>query len=221
MQAKETLIPVIAAFAAEVLANDKTGHDFTHIKRVVKASQAMLKQAPTADAFIVLAAAYLHDTYDDKLFAQPEVAKQKVVDFLTANQVALTDQEKIFTIIDNMSWSKQLTGTAKPLDINGFIVQDADRLDAIGAIAIARVFVYGGAHNHILHDATIQPRINMTKAEYRNDAHGTMINHFYEKLLKLSSELHTDYAKQVGAKRQHIMEQYLHNFTTEWDGLDL
>lgn len=221
MTAKLDLIPVIADFAANVLASDKTGHDFTHIKRVVKASQAMLIHEPTANEFIVLAAAYLHDTYDDKLFAQPELAKQDVVAFLTAKQITLAEQQQIFTIIDNMSWSKQLSTSAEALDINGQIVQDADRLDAIGAIAIARVFVYGGAHGHVLYDPLLKPRTQMTKAEYRDDKTGTMINHFYEKLLLLVNSLHTDYARQVGAKRQRIMEQYLHDFYTEWDGLDL
>lgn len=221
MNTKLTLVPVIAAFSAQILQNDTTGHDFSHIERVVKASQKMLATEPTADDFIVLAAAYLHDTYDDKLFADQDAAKAKVIDFLTLNGVNEADQRAIFYIIDNMSWSHQLSGTAKPLDINGQIVQDADRLDAIGAISIARVFVYGGAHQHLMYDPNIKPRTEISKEAYRDDKQGTMINHFYEKLLIIVNYLNTDYAKKVGVKRQQIVEKFITDFKNEWDGLDL
>lgn len=211
----------IAAFAANVLKHDTTGHDFSHIKRVVQNAGRILETEPMADQFIVLAATYLHDTYDDKLFADPAAAKAKVIKFLTSINVAPADQQAIFTIIDNMSWSKSLTGTAKPLDINGQIVQDADRLDAIGAIAIARVFVYGGHTGSKMYDPTIAPRTSMTKEAYRNQDESTMINHFYEKLLLLVDHLNTDYAKQIGQQRQEIMLNYLRDFKREWDGLDL
>lgn len=211
----------IAAFVANVLKHDASGHDFSHIKRVVQNAGRILETEPSADQFIVIAAAYLHDTYDDKLFADPAAAKAKVAKFLTSIGVVVADQKAIFTIIDNMSWSKSLTGTAKPLDINGQIVQDADRLDAIGAIAIARVFVYGGHMGSKIYDPAIQPRTAMTKAEYRNNDEGTMINHFYEKILLLVDYLNTDYAKQVGQHRQQIMLDYLSDFKREWDGLDL
>ncbi|MCM0599530.1 HD domain-containing protein [Weissella fabalis] len=211
----------IAAFAANVLKHDTSGHDFSHIKRVVQTAGRILETEPTADRFIVIAAAYLHDTYDEKLFDDQAAAKAKVVKFLTSINVTKDDQRAIFTIIDNMSWSKSLTSTAKPLDINGQIVQDADRLDAIGAIAIARVFVYGGHVGSKMYDPSIKPRTNISKEAYRNQDESTMINHFYEKLLRLVDYLNTDYAKQIGQKRQQIMLNYLNDFKREWDGMDL
>lgn len=215
-------LSIMAAFAAKVLKQDTTGHDFSHIKRVVQTAEHLLATEPSADRFIVLAAAYLHDTYDDKLFTDVAAAKAKVKRFLTGLEVSEADQRAIFYIIDNMSWSQTVAKTAKPLDINGQIVQDADRLDAIGAIAIARVFIYGGAKGkNKLYDPAILPRTEMDKATYRDQSQGTMINHFYEKLLLLVDYLNTAEAKRIGMQRQLIMENYLTDFKREWNGLDL
>ncbi|QBO36388.1 HD domain-containing protein [Periweissella cryptocerci] len=218
---QEVQLQAITEFTERVLGGDKSGHDMSHIHRVVQSARAILATEPTADPFIVIAAATLHDTYDDKLFTDVAAAKADVVAMLIANAVSSDTQAAIFFIIDNMSWSKTMNGEGLPLDINGQIVQDADRLDAIGAMSIARVFIFGGGHGHIMYDPAIKPRTSMSKAEYRRDDEGTMINHFYEKLLLLVDHLNTTKAKTVGAHRQQIMLDYLAAFKEEWDGKDL
>lgn len=218
---QQAQLAAIADFTNEVLGGDKSGHDMSHIHRVVQSAKVILATEPNANPFVVIAAATLHDTYDDKLFADVPAAKAKVAAMLTANAVDQATQTAIFYIIDNMSWSKTMNGEGLPLDISGQIVQDADRLDAIGAMSIARVFIFGGGHGHIMYDPAIKPRTSMSKAEYRRDDEGTMINHFYEKLLLLVDHLNTDKAKTIGAHRQQIMLDYLAAFKEEWDGKDL
>lgn len=215
-----TQLTAITNFANQVLANDQTGHDMTHITRVVQLTEHILKTEPTADAFIALAAATLHDTYDDKLFADVIVAKQAVATMLTNIGVTSAQQAEIFQIIDNMSWSKQRFGQPEPLSLAGQIVQDADRLDAIGAIAIARVIQYGVQKNHILYDPQMPPRQLRTKAEYRDATGETMINHFYEKLFLLKNYLNTPEGKRIGAKRDQAMHDFVTQFEAEWQGND-
>src|SRR5699024_1358936 len=138
-------LAVMTDFTNQLLSADRTGHDMTHIQRVLNMTKHILTTEPTADAFVAQAAALLHDTYDDKLFNDVDQAKARVANKLTTIGVSDEKQLEIFKIIDNMSWSKQRFGKPEPLSLAGQIVQDADRLDAIGAIAIARVIQYGVA----------------------------------------------------------------------------
>ena len=204
----------------ERLQQDESGHDTGHIDRVVQLAQHLLETEPTADAFITLAAATLHDTYDDKLFDDVVAAKQQVADKMTELEIDPTRQTTIFHIIDNMSWSKQRFGKPEPLDISGKIVQDADRLEAMGMIAVARVIQYGVQAHHILYDPSIPPRDLKTKADYRNPAGETMINHFDEKLFLLKDYLNTDEGKRIGAIRDKAMHQFVNQFKAEWAGVD-
>lgn len=209
-------LQAIQMFAEKILKRDKTGHDMTHIQRVVKLAEIIGKTEATADQFIIEATAWLHDTYDEKLFNNPLVAKQRVVSFLDEIEVLPSQQTAILYIIDNMSWSKMLTNQAKSLDINGKIVQDADRLDAIGAIAIARTIMYGIKHDTPLFDSSIPPRSKMDKHTYRATTKTTIINHFDEKLLKIKDHLNTAEAKKIGAIRHQLMLTYVQAFKAEW-----
>ena len=163
------------AFAKNRHAHLTDGHDFDHIFRVYKLAEHILADYPQANRDLVLTAALLHDTYDDKLFEDVIVAKQEVVDFLTTLDLPYIDQ--VFEIIDNLSFSSNLDGSAQALDINGQIVQDADRLDAIGAFGIVRTLQYGFDRKRELYNPDKLPQTFTTKAAY-HAAEGTTINHF-------------------------------------------
>lgn len=141
--------------------HNQDGHGFDHVFRVYKLAQSILSDYPMADQDIVLAAALLHDTYDEKLVDDVPAAKQQVAAFLTS--ISFQEQTRVFDIIDNLSFSSQLEGTAKPLTLNGKIVQDADRLDAIGAFGIARTIQYGVSRNRELYDPEIPHKVTRLK----------------------------------------------------------
>ncbi len=221
MQEKQVKqIERIYDFTTSILATDQTGHGMDHIDRVRLLITHLLKSEPTADEFITLAAGILHDTYDDKLTADVAIAKQNVVTFLNKIGVTTAQASEIFQIIDNMSWSKQRFGQPEPLTLAGQIVQDADRLEAIGAIAVARVIQYGVQAGHALYDPTMPPRELKTKAEYRDPTGETMINHFYEKLFLLKDYLNTTEAKRIGEKRDRVMRAFVAAFEDEWASRD-
>jgi uncharacterized protein len=205
----------IRDFVQHELAYETTGHDYTHIERVVRLAQLILKTEP-ADEQLVLTAAYLHDVADDKVTTNP-AAKRKAIT-AKLKEVGHDDAfiKQVFEIIDNMSYSANLKRHHQ-LSIEGQIVQDADRLDAIGAIGIARTFYFGGHFGEIMYNPRIMPRKNMDKSEYRK--RGTVINHFYEKLLKLKDQLNTETAKEIAAHRQQVMLDFLSEFVDEWNGL--
>ncbi|MGY3743025.1 HD domain-containing protein [Leuconostoc inhae] len=214
-----TQLTEITDYMQHALAKDNTGHSVDHINRVVALADKILRDEPKANPFIVRAAALLHDVYDDKLFtteAEALGAKKDLINFLKTIQVSPGSITEIIQIIDNMSWSKSLEGHAEPLDINGQIVQDADRLEAIGAIAITRAITYGAVKNRVLYDPSIAPRTAKNKAEYRNDD-STTINHFYEKLLLIKDRLNTETAHQIATSRQQFMLDFLEQFKSEWD----
>nr|WP_282564719.1 HD domain-containing protein [Liquorilactobacillus sicerae] len=200
------------------MQNDQTGHGFDHILRVVKnASYILEHESQPADPMITLTAAYLHDIADDKLVADPQQSEQQLQQFLTKIGFSAEQNKQILLITHNMSFSKSLE---KPISLPfcGQIVQDADRLDAIGAIGIVRAVYYGGAHQETIYDPAIAPRSEFSKAEYRDLTHETIINHFYEKLLKLAKMMNTATAKQLAHQRQQFMLNFLAEFQTEWQG---
>lgn len=206
----------VRSFSYDKMYKDTTGHGFDHIQRVVKMSNHLLKQE-NADRLITLSAAYLHDIADDKLVSDYLSAQAEIITFLRKN--AFTDDQirKITFITQNLSFSKNLDHRILDLPLEGKIVQDADRLDAIGAIGIVRAIYYGGAHAEKIYDPSFKPRQKMSKNEYRDLSHETIINHFYEKLLKIKDLLNTQTAKQIAEKRQQVMLSFLENFKEEWD----
>lgn len=213
----ETQLTAIRTYARQKLAQDHSGHGSDHLERVNRLARR-LAQAEQANLNLTLAAAWLHDVIDDKLMADPEQAHNDLADQLTTIGVSGADQTAIFNIIDHMSFSKSLNGTQK-LSLEGQIVQDADRLDAIGAIGIARALYYSGHVGEKIYDPAIAPRQHLTKEQYRQQP-GTAINHFYEKLFKLADMMNTPAAKALAKRRTDVMRAFVDQFKAEWTADD-
>lgn len=197
-----------------VLDSDTSGHDWSHIERVVNTTKTIAK-AEGADLFICEAAALLHDVIDDKIVQDPIVALKELKKFLTSIEVTSEQIEAIVSIITRMSFKNHQE--KQELSLEGKVVQDADRLDAIGAIGIARVMCYSGSTGRPIHNPKMKPRENMTPEEYRN-GESTAIMHFYEKLLKLKDLMNTKYGNELAKGRHEFLELYLEQFYAEWDG---
>ncbi|URL60526.1 HD domain-containing protein [uncultured bacterium] len=204
-------------FARQRMSQDRSGHSFDHVQRVVNMTCKLLQQTPQADPLITKSAAYLHDTIDDKLVNDPAKAQQDLINKLKQWYYSTGQINKIMLIITHMSFSDNLQHHYH-LPVEGQLVQDADRLDAIGAIGIARAFCFGGHVGEKMYDPKLKPRIHMTKAKERNYTQGTTINHFYEKLLKIKDDLNTAAAKQLAQGRQEVMIRFLREFKNEWNG---
>lgn len=207
-------------FVYEALIDESSGHDWWHILRVVNTTKrlvAMQQEIEKVDLFVCEMAALLHDIADEKLNESAAVGEKRVVDWLKKMAISKETQEKILTIILNMSY-KGGTNKVKLDTIEGKLVQDADRLDALGAIGIARTFTYSGFHKRPMHDPRRQQaRENLTLAEYR-DGKDTAIMHFYEKLLKLKELMGTEAGRRLAEHRHSYMEAFLTEFYAEWDG---
>ncbi|AYJ42649.1 HD domain-containing protein [Lactiplantibacillus pentosus] len=213
----ETQLTAIRTYARQKLAQDHSGHGSDHLERVNRLARR-LAQAEQANLNLTLAAAWLHDVIDDKLMADPEQAHHDLADQLSELGVSTADQTAIFDIIDHMSFSKSLNGAQK-LSLEGQIVQDADRLDAIGAIGIARALYYSGHVGEKIYDPAIAPREHLTKEQYRQQP-GTAINHFYEKLFKLADMMNTPAAKALAKRRTDVMRAFVDQFKAEWTADD-
>jgi uncharacterized protein len=203
-----------AEFARSVHDGEASGHDWPHIERVVRMT-GKLCAAERADPFVCELAALLHDVADEKLNASKEAGMAKVGQWLRSEPVEPDVRSHVLDIISTMSFGSGPASTMRTLE--GMVVRDADRLDAIGAIAIARTFVYAGWKGHPIYDPELPPRTEMTKEQYRL-GRTTAINHFHEKLLKLKSLLHTEAARAIAEERHRFMEGYLEQFYKEWNG---
>lgn len=210
---KETIIKRTKEFVYEELHQDPSGHDWWHIVRVTKMAKR-IAEMERADMFICEMAALLHDIADEKLNASEAEGLKKVMDWLKGNSVEPNTISAIIEIISTLSFKGG--GRPEMTTLEGKVVQDADRLDAIGAIGIARTFAYAGSKGELIYDPTIKPREAMTKEEYRN-GQSTAINHFYEKLLKLKSKINTPFAKRIAEERHERMVQFLDGFHQEWN----
>lgn len=211
---KEKQIRLTKEFVHKQLENDSSGHDWWHIFRVAEMAKRIAEHEQ-ADLFVCEMSALLHDIADEKLNASEAEGLEKVTEWLDTIHLDEKSMEAIIDIISTMSYKGGGQPAMKTLE--GLIVQDADRLDAIGAIGIARTFAYAGANGDIIYNPSIAPREQMTKEEYRNGK-STAINHFYEKLLKLKQLMNTDYAKVIAEERHSFMESYLQMFLKEWEG---
>lgn len=207
-------LKAISEFVQSELGHETSGHDYQHIKRVVNLAKLILA-GESANGELVLISAYLHDVIDDKVTDNPAAKKEAIKLKLTSMGYDDNFIQSMFEIIENMSYSANLK-SKHTLSIEGQIVQDADRLDAIGAIGIARTFYFGGHFGEIMYDPRIMPRKEMDKSEYRK--RNTIINHFYEKLLKLKDQMNTETAKQLAEQRQQVMLDFLDEFYDEWNG---
>ncbi|MCM5662343.1 HD domain-containing protein [Galbibacter mesophilus] len=205
------------AFVKETLKNAEGGHDWFHIQRVFKNSLLIAKDEKKADPLVVGLGALLHDIADAKFYDGDETVGPKMAqEFLSSIGVKKNIINHVVKIIENISFkggnfSQKFTS----LELN--IVQDADRLDAIGAIGIARCFNYGGFKNRKLYDPDIEPKMNMTKEQYKKNDSPT-INHFYEKLLLLKDRMNTETGKKLAEKRHDYMETFLKQFYDEING---
>ncbi|KAF1296042.1 metal-dependent phosphohydrolase [Enterococcus sp. JM4C] len=208
----------IKEYTYNILQNDTTGHSMDHIERVVAISQAILETEPTADAFVVLAAAYLHDTIDDKLVEDEAQAVEDLRGFLDSLAIEPATCQEIMYIIQHLSFSKEITAGKETLSLSGQIVQDADRIDALGAVGILRTAYFGGAKGHPIYDPAIKPIDYTSKKDYRRGS--TVINHFYEKLFLLPDRMNTTYGKQEALRRKTFMENFLEEFYQEWPDTD-
>lgn len=202
-------------FVKKIFENDYSGHDYFHSFRVYKMATHIASREQ-ADITIVRLAALLHDVDDIKLSPETSEHKGKAVNFLRTHNVNEEYIRRICNIISETSFSG--TDSVVPNTIEGKCVQDADRLDAMGAIGIARAFAYGGNHNRVMYDPNIAPRLNMSEEEYR-DYVSTTINHFYEKLLLLGDLMNTFTAKKIAERREKYMKEYILEFLDEWEGI--
>ena len=201
-------------YAKRVLDSDTSGHDWSHIERVVNTTKT-IAEVEEADLFICEAEAILHDVIDDIIVQDSAHALKELKQFLTLIEVTPEDIEAIESIITRMSFKNHQEN--QELSLEGRVVQDADRLDAIGAIGIARVMCYSGSTGRPIHHPNMKPREHMTAEEYRN-GESTAIMHFYEKLLKLKDLMNTDYGKKLAKGRHEFLEMYLAQFYAEWEG---
>ena len=175
-----------------------------------------IAEQENADMLIVQLAALLHDVDDVKLSPETHETKKNAVGFMKNNGVDEKVIASVCKIIDEVSFAG--TDSVVPSTLEGKCVQDADRLDAIGAIGIARTFAYGGSKGRRIHDPDIKPMTNMNKADYNQNHNSTSINHFYEKLLLLKDMMNTETAKKMAMHRQTVMEDFLEEFMAEWEG---
>lgn len=210
-----TIYEKTKTFVSTRYGSDFTGHGWDHINRVEKMALHICEKEG-GNKQIVQLSVLLHDYIDDKL-TDEDIALKEVKDFLVDLSISTNEVDHIIAIITQISFSKGIN--AEELTLEGKIVQDADRLDAIGAIGIARTLTYGGAKNRVLYDPKVTPRTNMSKEEYRS-GDSTTINHFYEKLLLLKDQMNTDTAKDMARKRHNVMKDFLEQFIKEWNSED-
>ncbi|RYD98518.1 MAG: HD domain-containing protein [Sphingobacteriales bacterium] len=203
-------------FVKEQLKSAEGGHDWFHVERVWKNTLLILEKE-TANRLVCELAALLHDVADSKFHdGDEELGPNIAGKFLEAQEVDTHIINEVKLIIKNMSYKASLG----PLHYHSKemeVVQDADRLDAIGAIGIARAFNYGGFKNRVMYDPGIKPELDMSKEAYKNTQAPT-INHFYEKLLLLKDKMNTATAKAIAQQRHHFMEAFLEQFYAEWEG---
>lgn len=204
------------SFVKDTLQGAEAGHDWFHIERVYKTALG-IHTKEGGDLLLVTLAALLHDIADSKFNnGDEEIGPEMAGNFLRTLGLTEAMILEVQQIIRNLSYKASLGKiefSSKELDI----VQDADRLDAIGAIGIARAFTYGGYKNRVLYDPQIKPELNMSKEAYKNSEAPT-INHFYEKLLRLKDLMKTRTGKELAEQRHQFMLLYLEQFYSEWEG---
>jgi len=212
---QQDIIQKTAEYIRQEFQNDSSGHDWWHIYRVWKNALA-INEHENADNFIVQLAALLHDLDDWKFNQSEDETPLRAKLWLASCSVDTFIVDKVCNIIKNISY-KGANVENKMDSLEGFIVQDADRLDAIGAIGIARAFAYGGYKNRMMYDPESKPQMHNTFEEYKNSRSDT-INHFYEKLLLLKDMMNTKTAKRIAQERHEVMVSFLEQFMKEWEG---
>jgi len=209
------LIEQTLEYVKKIFENDYSGHDYFHTLRVYRmATRIAMKE--NADLKLVQLAALLHDVDDIKLSPETHKNKDNARNFLQENGVDEMTIDAICEMIEEVSFAGK--DSVVPRTLEGKCVQDADRLDAIGAIGIARAFAYGGSHNRVMYHPDSKPNMNMSGEEYHNHV-STTINHFYEKLFRLKAMMNTNTAREIAEGRERYMKDYISEFMEEWDGI--
>lgn len=213
---QEQIIFNTKEFVEASLRNAEGGHDYFHIKRVLN-NALLINREEGANEFIVILGALLHDIADYKFHNGDETIGPKTArEFLTQQGVELASIGHVVKIIENVSFkggNEKNQFHSRELEI----IQDADRLDALGAIGIARTFNYGGFKGRVIYDPEVKPNPGMTKEEYKA-SNAPTINHFYEKLLLLKDRMNTKTGKKIAEERHKFMEHFLEQFYAEWEG---
>lgn len=215
---KQEIIDQTADYLREEFGKESTGHDWYHIERVWKMAKQIAGKEGNVNMFVVEMGGLLHDIADHKFHDGDESRGPKVAaDYLRRFEIPEEEKEAIVRIVEEVSFKG--AGVPTPMSSpEGAIVQDADRLDAIGAIGIARTFAYGGSKNRPIYDPNVKPICHTSFAAYKTSTAPT-INHFYEKLLTLRDKMNTTTAKKEAERRHEFMESFLQNFYRDWDAL--
>ncbi len=213
-----SLVEDTIAFVKETLSNAEAGHDWFHTQRVFR-NALLIAKDEKVDVLVVSLGALLHDIADAKFHKGDEtVGPEMARIFLNSLLVEKEVIEKVCYIIEHISFKNSIgENKNKTHPVELLVVQDADRLDAIGAIGIARAFHYGGFKNRTLYDPEIAPNLELSKEEYKNSKSPT-INHFYEKLLLLKDKMNTKTGAKIALERHDFLMQYLEHFFAEWNG---
>lgn len=203
-------------FAKKLLGKEGTGHDWWHIERVLNNAR-LINKTEKADWSLIQLAILLHDVGDWKVIGRPEDDYTIAENFMLREKVPLQTIEHIMFIIQNMSFTKSLGKKNNAASLEFKIVQDADRLDAIGAIGIARTFAFGGKKGRPIYDPTQKARIYTSTNQARR-AGSTTIHHFEEKLFRIKDSMNTSSAKRIAKERHDFMKTYIKRFLEEWEG---
>ncbi|PQP80143.1 phosphohydrolase [Paenibacillus sp. PCH8] len=212
----EAILRAARSFVQGDSSQHTDGHDWPHIERVT-ALAVELAHRMGADPLVCELAALLHDVPDEKLNESLEAGMAKLNAWLDTQPLAPDTRAAVVGIISAISYAGGQRAAVSSLEAQ--VVQDADRLDALGAIGIARTFAFAGARGREMYDPSLAPREQMTREEYRN-GRSTTINHFYEKLFKLKDLMNTSYAKELAEQRHDYMVQFVNQFKKEWEGTD-
>lgn len=213
MMDRDLILRKAEEYVKELFSNDYSGHDHYHTLRVARMARAIAKEEH-ADEFIVALASLLHDVDDAKLSPETSEHLSNANGFMIENEVPESTRKLVCSIIREVSFKGK--GSVKPTSLEGMCVQDADRLDALGAIGIARTFAYGGSRGRALFDPNALPRLDMSESEYRN-SNSSSINHFYEKLFLLKDMMNTASAKREAEARDSFMHDFVDRFMQEWN----
>ena len=211
----------IKFFTQDQLKNERTGHDFYHGQRVANMAERMyLHDNPQAHknsriVAIIRAGGYLHDTIDEKVCSNPEKVIEEIKIVLAQSGFEDLEVKDILFTIQHMSFSANIEHHYQ-LPLSGQYVQDADRLESLGAIGIARAFTYGGKHGNLIYDPMIKPVALTDHDQYRNHEE-TTINHFYEKLFNLEGLMNTEAGKEEAKRRTNYMHEFVKEFMNEWN----
>ena len=214
---QDEILKIVEEYVKQKCINDSSGHDWWHIKRVEK-NAMLINKDEKANEFVIKMIVYMHDLYDHKFYSgDSSIELKKTLRKLKIYESILEDDiNNIIYSCVNLGFSSNFDNK-KELSKEGQIAQDADRLDAMGAIRIARTFAYGGKKGNLIYDPNINN--NITQKEYETNSSNTSIDHFYDKLLKIKDLMNTVTAKNIANKRHEYIENFLDEFLNEWNGI--